>query len=182
MFEIPQQHHRRVDVVFRGDLHITGEGVEPAQLCLVVVRIGDLAPVGHVQAPYAHPAAGSAQGARLDGLVRVGILIETGLTWEGCGNILDSDAGDDGHAVPLVEAEVGDLIAQFLKSGKGKLVIAALRFLYRKHVNIVARKKCFDAFDASSDRIDVPVHNAHALQITFHGPFISASLAPPRGR
>ena len=123
-----------------------GRGLaEPAQpLELVdVVRVADLAAVGHVQRPQPDPAAGRPDRARLG---RRGVT-ERRHVGEADLDVLEAHPADDRHAVPLVRAGRGDLVAQGLQPHQGQLVEAGLGLLQREHVDVVALQERLDTLD-----------------------------------
>src|SRR5699024_7063282 len=78
-------------------------------------------------------------------------------------HILDTHAGDDGHAVPLAQAEMRDLITDLAETFIGELVVLAFGFLHGQHIHVVPDEKIHHPVHACACGVDVPVHDAHAL-------------------
>ena len=91
----------------------------------------------------------------------VGVLVETGLTGELCLDVLKAEAGDDGNAIPLIQAVMGDLVSQLFKSSGGELVVLALGFLDGQDINVIPAQHFHHSVEASSSRIDVPDTDSH---------------------
>ena len=79
-------------------------------------------------------------------------------------DVLEPDAGDDGHAVPLDEAVVGHLVAERLEPLDRELLVLALGLLDGEHVDVAALEPGLDAVDAGADGVDVPGGDAHAAE------------------
>ena len=114
------------------------------------MRVGQAAPVGHVQAPDAHAAAGRADGARLQNLGLAG-LAEVRLVIEAALHILKAHAGGDRHAVPLVQAKVRNLVAHEFEEVEGKSLVLGFGLLQGEHVNLVFVEPVFNAVFAGAD-------------------------------
>ena len=65
------------------------------------------------------------------------------------------------HAVPLVDAGDGDVVAEGLQAHQRQLVLAGLGLLQREHVDVVALQERLDAVDAGAEGVDVPGGDAH---------------------
>ena len=75
--------------------------------------------------------------------------------------IVEADPGGDRHAVPLVEADMGDLIAEFEQRKRGELAIGAFGLLHGQHVDVGSRKPIGDAVQPGANRIHVPGGQPH---------------------
>ena len=107
-----------------------------SQLQLVLqVRVGQAAPVRHVQAPHPDAAAGRPERARL-GDRRV--APRRACPGKPSCDVGQPDPGGDRDAVPLRVADVGDLVAERLERVVGELVVAALGLLQGHHVDVAA--------------------------------------------
>ena len=105
--------------------------------------MGELAPVGHVQAPDRHgrglPILAREGVGRVDGDAEcTGLddrrVAEGRLGGEVVLDVENREARGHGDAVPLVESVDGDVVAGLLEGGGGELVGAALDFLHGEHV------------------------------------------------
>ena len=121
---------------------LLGEVGQPLEL-VGVVRVGELAPIGYVQAPDRHrrglPVLGGEGVGRVDGDAERARLddrrfAEGGLCGEVVLNIEDRQARGHGDSVPLVEAVDGDVVARLLERFGGELVGAALDLLHGQRV------------------------------------------------
>ena len=152
-----------------GALRVVGEpagrGVaqraEPGQL-VVVVRVVELAAVGHVERPHPDPAAGRADRPRLGGH-RVAV---PGHRREAVLDVLEADPGDDRDAVPLVVPEGRDLVAERLEAHRRPLVVAGLGLLEGEYVDSLPLHEGLDAVDPGADGVHVPGGEAHASDPT----------------
>ena len=114
------------------------------------MRVGQAAAVGHVQAPDAHAAAGSANRARLQHLGLAG-LAEVRLVIEAALHVFEANSGGDCHAIPLIQAKVRNLVAHEFEEVEGEGFVLGLGFLQGEHVNVVFFEPVFDAVLAGTD-------------------------------
>jgi hypothetical protein len=120
------------------------------------VRITQGAAVGHVQAPHPNAAAGRAQGAGFRRGGHLGFATPAGLAVEADLHIVQTNARGDCHTVPLIEADVCDLVAEFEQRQSGELAIGAFGLLHGQYVDVGASKPVDDAVQAGADRIHIP--------------------------
>ncbi len=147
---IPVQPSDRIRVQLR----------QPLQL-VRVVRIGELTAVGDVQAPDADAVAGGADGA---GFLRgrdLRVLVEPGLILEADLHVVETDTGRDRDTVPLAEAHVRDLVPQFAEPLVRELLVLALGFLHRQHVDVGPLEPVQDPVGTGTNRVHVPGCDAH---------------------
>ena len=157
---------RRVARVARDPGRSLGpEPVEPGELVLVV-RIVELAAVGYVQAPHPDPGARRPERAGLDH--RLGTVPR--LPREGGLDVGQAHPGDDRDAVPLREAEGGDLVPGRLEDPPWELLVLALGLLQREHVRAGAFQEGNGTVCPRADRVDVPGRQPHADQASGHLP------------
>ncbi|GMA28806.1 hypothetical protein GCM10025874_20590 [Arenivirga flava] len=146
--------------------HVALQGRVPVEL-VGVVRIGERAAVGHVQAPQPHAVDRGAERARLLGLVRpLRALEEAGHAGERRLHILDRAQAGDRHAVPLVEAVHRQLVAGVLERLRRELLRLALDLLHEQHVHALALQELDRAADPGADGVDVPRGDAHGPNAT----------------
>jgi hypothetical protein len=80
------------------------------------------------------------------------------------GSLLDvgeADPGGDGDAVPLVGAEVHDLVPGRLEDVVRELLVPDLGLLEGRDVDLAARQPCADPVDPGADRVHVPGGETH---------------------
>ena len=151
---------------------LLGEVCQPLEF-IGVVRVGEFAAVGHVQAPDRHrrglPLLGGKDAGRVDGDAECagfddGRLTEGGLGGEVVTNLEDRQARGHGDAVPLVETVDCNVVAGLLKGLCWELVRAALDFLHGEHICVRALKEGDDAVDARADGVDVPGRKSHGVE------------------
>ena len=109
-------------------------------------------------------AVGRQRGAGLGGGLLFGLAAPGRLAFEPDLDIVESDPGRDGHAIPLVEPDVGDLVAQGRERHHRELRVGALGFLHGQHVDIGSLQPVDHAVRAGSDRVDVPGGQAHGVR------------------
>ena len=129
------------------------------------MRVADLAAVGDVDAVDAHAAARRRDVAGLRELLDLLVLGEPRLAGEARDHVVEADAGNDGHAVPLVEAVVGDPVAELLEARRGELMVAALGLLHGQDVDVVALEQPGHPLETGAGGIDVPDANTHAATV-----------------
>ena len=64
-------------------------------------------------------------------------------------DIRQSDARQDGYAIPLTQPEVSRLVPELAKRLKGKLHVLLLGLLNQEHIDVTSRQKLFDSRPAS---------------------------------
>ena len=94
--------------------------------------------------------------AGLRGRGHLGLAAPGGLAVEADLDVVEADPRGDRHAVPLVEADVGDLVAQRRERHGGELGVGALGLLHGQHVDVGAGQPVDDAVHPGADRVDVP--------------------------
>lgn len=112
--------------------------------------------VGDIQTPHADAATGRADRPRLKHVSKMRLIVG-----KGSGNIFEPDPGDDSNAIPLIDAEMGDLVAEFVQPVEGELFLLTLRFLDRQDVAVGAFEPGRNPVDSRADGVDVPGSNAH---------------------
>ena len=166
-----ERRHVEDVVVLRRDVPVADQGgvlAEPAAggvaqpgqpVELVdVVRVVDLAAVGHVERPHAYAAAGRADRPRLGG----DRVPEPGHPGEAA-------SGRPRCPTRLMIATPfhwlwptdGDLVAHRLQPHQRQLVLAGLGLLQGEHVDVVALEERLDAVDPGAEGVDVPGRDAH---------------------
>ena len=75
---------------------------------------------------------------------------------EALADLGETDPGEDGDTVPLVEAVVGDLVATRLQPLHRELVGLGLGLLDRQDVDVRSGQPGLDAVDPAADGVDVP--------------------------
>jgi hypothetical protein len=80
-------------------------------------------------------------------------------------HVLETHSGGDGHAVPLVDADVRHLVAERLEPLARELVLTRLGLLDGEHVDVRLPQPRLDAVDARTDRVDVPGRDAHRVNL-----------------
>ena len=112
--DVPVAHERDLGVGVGDQLGggVVTQAGQPLEL-VRVVRVGQFTAVGHVEAVDADAVANRGDRARLRVLGLLGVLVEAGHAVEAEPHVLEPDAGGHGDAVPLAQAVVGDLVAQF---------------------------------------------------------------------
>ena len=174
-------------LVLRGDVPVADErdvvaapGVggrpelgQPVEL-VVVVRVVDLAAVGHVQRPDPYAATGRAEGPRL----HAGRLAPRRLAGEADLDVLQADAAEHGDAVPLVQARDGGVVPQCLQAHQWQLVLAGLGLLQREHVDLVPLQQRLDPVDPRAQRVDVPGGDPHDRHPTTGNPVAPTGVDP----
>ena len=150
---------------------------QPVEL-VEVVGVVDLAAVGHVERPDPQAAARRADRARLDagGLAPRGLAVEADL------DVLETDPAHDRHAVPLVQAGHGDVVAQRLDAHQRQLVLARLGLLQREHVDLVPLQECLDPVDPGAQRVDVPGRDPHPPHTSERAPTRRTTMSWTRSR
>ena len=66
-------------------------------------------------------------------------------------HVFESDSGGDCHAIPLIQAEVCNLVAHGFEEVEGEGFVLGFCFLQGEHVNIVFVEPVFDAVFAGAD-------------------------------
>ncbi|CNI22026.1 Uncharacterised protein [Mycobacterium tuberculosis] len=66
-------------------------------------------------------------------------------------HVLKAHAGGDCHAVPLIQAEVRDLVAHEFEEVEGESFVLGFGFLQGEHVDVVFVEPVFDAVFAGAD-------------------------------
>ena len=154
---------RDVEVAEHGQLirGVGGRGqpvaqtVEPQQLA--VVELGaDLAAVGHVDADHADSAARGRQHPRV-ALVRVGELAEAAR------DVVDTDARQDGDAVPLALTVVHRVVAEGRERELREALVGELGLLQAQDVGLGVPEPLLDARQAGLQRVDVPGGDPHRV-------------------
>ena len=130
-------------------VHVLAQRLHPAEL-VVHMRVGQAAAVGHVEAPDAHAAAGRTDSARLQHLGFAG-LAEVRLVIEAALHVFEANSGGDCHAIPLIQAEVRNLVAHEFEEVEGEGFVLGFGFLQGEHVNVVFVEPVFDAVLAGAD-------------------------------
>ena len=167
-----------IGVVRPGGDHVA-QRREPGELVAVVVGVG-LAPVRDVEAVDADPAAGRGDRARLRPLP-VGRALEPG------DHVVEADAGEDRHAVPLALAVGGDLVAALLQlpaQQLGERLVGELRLLEADDVGAPLVEPRQQPRHALPHRVDVPGGDPHRLTVTPGGGTLAgrrADLGGSRG-
>ena len=131
-----------------------------------VVRVVELAPVRHVEAPEAHAVTDrDGHRARLERQGAVGErLAEAGHAGEVELHVLEADPARERDAVPLREPVRGDLVARVLEGLQRELGVLALDLLHGEHIDVRPLQPVRDAADPRPDRVDVPGGDPHGMQ------------------
>ena len=163
--DVPVAHERDLGVgvgdQFGGGV-VTQSG-QPLEL-VRVVGVGEFSAVGHVEAVDADAVAHRGDRARLRVLGLLGVLVEAGHAVEAQSHVLEPDTGGHGDAVPLAQAVVGDLVAQFAEVLLGELLVLALGLLHRQDVDVGPVEPGEHAVLAGSDRVHIPGGQAHGCE------------------
>lgn len=85
-----------------------------------------------------------------------GLPLQLGWPVEPNPHVVEADAGCDRHAVPLIEADVCDVIAEFEQRQGRELAVRALGLLHGQHVDIGAPKPIEDTIQPGANRIHIP--------------------------
>ena len=146
---VTNQGELRLRVSSQFVVHVLAQRLHPAEL-VVHVRVGQASAVGHVEAPDAHAAAGRTDRARLQHLGFAG-LTEVRLVIEAALHVFEANSGGDCHAIPLIQAEVRNLVTHEFEEVEGEGFVLGFGFLQGEHVNVVFVEPVFDAVLAGAD-------------------------------
>ena len=146
---VTNQGELRLRVSSQFVVHVLTQRLHPAEL-VVHVRVGQAAAVGYIEAPDAHAAAGSANRAGFEdfgfaGLAEVRLVVEAAL------HVFEANSGGDCHAIPLIQAEVRNLVAHEFEEVEGEGFVLGFGFLQCEHVNVVFVEPVFDAVLTGAD-------------------------------
>ena len=132
------------------------ETLQPPQLVVVVV-VADLTSVGNVDAVDPDRAAGGGDETG------VGVGLDT--DGETVDHVVDTQAGQDGHAVPLTLPVVGHLVTEIGKNLDRHRIIGQLGLLQAHDVGPDLSQPLLDPRHAGVQRIDIPRGNEHRLNL-----------------
>ena len=132
---------------------------EPHELALVEFA-GHLTPVRHVDADHAHAVARGRDHVRV-ALVGVDVVVV-----EAGGHVVDPDARQDGHAVPLALAVVHGVVPERGERQVRERLVRELRLLQAEDVGPCVAQPLLDPLLAGLQRVDVPGGDPHARDVT----------------
>ena len=146
---VTDQGELRLRVSRQFIVYVLAQRLHPAEL-VVHVRVGQAAAIGYVEAPDAHAAAGRTDSARLQHL-RLARLTEVRLVIETALHVFEANSGGDCHPIPLIQAEVRNLVTHKFEEVEGKGFVLSFGFLQGEHVNVVFIEPVFDAVLTGAD-------------------------------
>jgi hypothetical protein len=84
-------------------------------------------------------------------------------------HVVQAHAGGDGDPVPLVEAVEGHLVAAVVEDLARELGVLALELLDGQDIRVRAVEPGADPLSPGSDRVHIPVHDAHEVNGSRYG-------------
>jgi hypothetical protein len=77
-------------------------------------------------------------------LVCGGVFSKPGHTGKALLTVGEGKARRNAHAIPLIQAVMGEVVSGIRKGLEGKLVVAAFGFLHQQDIDILAMQKIYD--------------------------------------
>src|SRR5581483_5673718 len=151
--EVPEDDERFIGIARR--VQAAPKTLEPLELGEVVLAV-DLPAVGHVDARRPHALACRPEKARLGDLV-------LGLVGEAGDDVVEADAAEDRHTVPLPLSAVRRLVAEGGERHRREVGVGQLGLLQAQHVGLGVAEPLLDARHALVQRVDVPGRDPHLV-------------------
>ena len=137
-------------------IEVLSKSTEPRQLVLVVIMI-KFTTIGDITRADLNSATGSSDDACFF------ILLNS---WSKVlHDVLKTDLGNDGNAIPLALPEMRTLIAECCDCFCREEILLQLRLLHAQHIWLHFMQPRFYARQSSLERVDIPRRDEHAMTV-----------------